>query len=222
MAVTIECKTRPEGSKPKALRREGIIPVALYGHNGAESLSLTVSTKDAETLLKEASVNNTLVDVAIPEQSWKGKALLREVQTHPWRRTLYHLSFFAVAAQDSLEVTVPVNLVGDAPGVKEGGVLDQIITELQVQCAPDKIPEFIEINVSEMEMGTTLHLGEVAVPEGVTIMGEPGRTIVSIVAPRAAVEEEEETEVSAEVAEALAAMGGDEEKEGEPAVQQEP
>jgi large subunit ribosomal protein L25 len=85
MDVTVECQKRPEGSKPRALRRSGLIPAVLYGHKGAESIALTIGAKDAETLLKKATVNNTLVQVKIPDLSWSGKALIREVQTHPGR-----------------------------------------------------------------------------------------------------------------------------------------
>ncbi|MFP4008558.1 MAG: 50S ribosomal protein L25/general stress protein Ctc [Spirulinaceae cyanobacterium] len=183
MSIAIECQKRPEGKKPGVLRREGLLPVALYGHKGAESMSLTVDTKAAETLLKNASINNTLVDVSVPDASWKGKALIREVQSHPWRRTLYHLSFFAVGGQDSVEVVVPIHLVGDAVGVKNGGILDQIMTETTVQCAPDSIPESIEIDVTDMEVGTTLHVDEIPVPAGVSIMDEAGRTVLSVVTP---------------------------------------
>ncbi|WP_017304297.1 50S ribosomal protein L25 [Spirulina subsalsa] len=95
-APTIECKTRPEGSKPNALRREGLLPANIYGHNVPESLSLVVDAKDAETLLRTAVVNKTVVEVNIPEQSWQGSALIREVQAHPWKGNLYHVSFFAV------------------------------------------------------------------------------------------------------------------------------
>lgn len=94
---TIECQKRPENSNPKALRREGFIPATLYGHNGAESISLKVSAKEAATLLRHAKANETLVDLKIPDLSWEGKALIREVQAHPWKRTLYHLSFFYIA-----------------------------------------------------------------------------------------------------------------------------
>ncbi|MEC4894908.1 MAG: 50S ribosomal protein L25/general stress protein Ctc [Oscillatoria sp. PMC 1051.18] len=196
MQVTVECQKRPEGSKPNALRREGLLPAALYGHNGAESVSLVMNAKDAETLLKKASVNNTLVDLQIPDLSWNGKALIREVQAHPWRRTLYHLSFFAVAGQDSVEVVVPVNVVGEPAGAKEGGILEQIITELKVQCPPGDIPESIEIDVSSFEIGTNLHLSEVVVPEGVTVLDDLERTVLTVVAPRLATttEETEETE----------------------------
>jgi large subunit ribosomal protein L25 len=94
MSISIACQKRPEKSNPRALRREGLIPATLYGHNGAESISLTVDHKEATTLLRYAKVNETLVDVKIPDLSWEGKALIREVQAHPWKRNLYHLSFF--------------------------------------------------------------------------------------------------------------------------------
>lgn len=184
MDVTVECQKRPEGSKPNALRRSGLIPAVLYGHNGAESVELTLSAKTAETLVKKATVNNTLVDVKIPDLSWSGKALLREVQTHPWKRTeIYHLSFFSVAAQDSLNVVVPLEFVGEAVGVKEGGVLEPVITELQVETAPDNIPESIQVDVSDMQAGDVLHVEELNLPEGVTPLVEPEETVATIAAP---------------------------------------
>lgn len=196
--VKFECQTRPEGSKPKALRREGLIPTAVYGHKGSESMSLVAKAKDVEMLLKKASVNNTLVDVDVLDQSWRGKALIREVQTHPWRPDIYHVSFFAVAGQDSVEVVVPVSLNGEAQGVKEeGGVMEQIITELTIQCPPDKIPEVIDIDVTEMPVGTTLHIGDLNLPEGVTASDDPERTVLTIVEGKAE-EPPEEEETTAE------------------------
>lgn len=199
MDVTVECKKRQEGINPRALRRSGLIPVVLYGHKGTESVSLTLGAKDAETLLKTATTNNTLVQVNIPDLSWTGKALLREVQTHPWKRQIYHLSFFSVAAQDSLEVVVPLHFVGDAAGVKEGGVLDPVITELQVQCAPGDIPESIEIDVSNLQAGEGLRVEQLTLPEGVVALVDPGETVVTITAPISV------TEAAAEDAEAAAA-----------------
>ncbi len=195
--VKFECQTRPEGSKPKALRREGLIPAAVYGHKGAESMSLVAKAKDVEMLLKKASVNNTLVEVQIPDRSWNGRALIREVQTHPWRPDIYHVSFFAVAGQDSVEVVVPVSLNGEAEGVKEGGVLEQTITELTIQCPPDKIPEVIDIDVTEMPVGTTLHIADLNLPEGVTASDDPERTVLTIGEAQAA-EPAPEEETTAE------------------------
>ncbi len=208
MDVTVECQKRPEGSKPNALRRSGLIPAVLYGHNGAESVSLTVPAKAAETLLKKATINNTLVDVQIPDLSWSGKALVREVQTHPWKQTeLYHISFFSVAAQDTLDVVVPLEFVGEAAGVKEdGGVLEPVITELQVQTAPDNIPESIQVDVSQMHAGDAIRVEELNLPEGVTTMIEPEETVATIAAPLSVTEEEalEAELLEADIAEAVA------------------
>lgn len=214
MAVTVECQKRQEGSKPRALRRSGVIPASLYGHKGAESVSLTINAKVAEKLLKEASVNNTLVDLSVPELSWKGKTILREVQTHPWKSAVYHISFFAVASQDSLDLVVPVHVVGDAPGVtQDGGILDLVITELPIQCAPDNIPEAIAADVSSLNLGESLHVHQLPLPEGVTPQVDPERTVVTILAPRVAAQTTEETaETSPDVAAAMEIYGDTEEE----------
>jgi large subunit ribosomal protein L25 len=94
MELSIECKKRVAGSKPKAMRREGIVPANLYGHKGGESDLLTVNAKDLEMLMKKAQPGVTAVEVKIPELSWSGKAVLQEVQKHPWKDFAYHVSFF--------------------------------------------------------------------------------------------------------------------------------
>ncbi|HEY9907491.1 MAG TPA: 50S ribosomal protein L25/general stress protein Ctc, partial [Thermosynechococcaceae cyanobacterium] len=172
------------GSKPNALRRSGLIPAVLYGHNGVESISLTVPAKAAEILVRDGSLNNTLVDISIPDQSWNGKALLREIQSHPWKGYLYHLSFFSVGSQSSLEVDVPLHVVGEAPGVKVGGgSLELMLNQLRVQCAPDRIPDAIEVDVSEMEVGQFVHVADLRLPEGVLSSGEPDRVVVTVLPP---------------------------------------
>ncbi len=183
MNISVECKSRPEGSKPRALRREGLIPAALYGHDGANSISLTIPAKEAQMLLRDAAVNNTLIDLKVPDISWQGKALIREVQAHPWKRTLNHLSFFTVSADQKVEIVVPVVLVGKAAGAKEGGIVEQIMTELNISCAADNIPESIEIDVSSFEIGGILHVGEIVLPEGVSVLDDPERTVISVVLP---------------------------------------
>ena len=183
MSLTVECKTRTAGSKPRALRREGLIPAALYGHSGAESISLTMNAKEAQVLLKKAAINNTLVDLNIPDIPWNGKAIIREVQAHPWKRTLYHMSFFSVAGDKKLSLVVPLKLQGEAKGIKQGGVLEQNLTELHISCSADNIPEDIGIDVSNFEIGTNLAVGDVVLPEGVTVLDDAEQTLFSIVAP---------------------------------------
>ena len=199
MNISVECKSRPEGSKPRALRREGLIPAALYGHDGANSLSLIIPAKEAQLLLREAAINNTLVDLKVPDISWKGKALIREVQAHPWKRTLHHLSFFTVSADRQVEIVVPVVLVGEAKGTEEGGIVDQIMTELNIVCAADSIPETIEIDVSDFEIGSILHVNEIVLPQGAEVLDDPERTVITVVVPSipTVTEETEATEAEA-------------------------
>lgn len=207
MNISVECKSRPEGSKPKALRREGLIPAALYGHDGANSMSLVIPVKEAQTLLKNAAVNNTLVDLKVPDASWKGKALIREVQAHPWKKTLHHLSFFTVSADQQVQIVVPIILVGEAAGTKEGGIVEQIMTELNISCSADSIPESIEIDVSNFEVGSLLHVNEIVLPEGVDeVLDDLERTVVTVVVPTipTVTEETEAIEVGEEAEESEA------------------
>lgn len=183
MEFTIECQARPEGSKPNSLRRSGKLPAVLYGHKGNESISLVIDSKAAEVLLRDASINNSLIQVTIPELSWNGKALLREVQTHPWRGTPYHVSFFAVADHGSLEVDVPLHFVGTAKGIKEGGgSLDPSMNSLRVKCLVEAIPDFIEVDVTALNVGESLQVNQLTLPAGVEALNDPGRVVVIVLA----------------------------------------
>lgn len=184
MELTIECQKRSPESKSKALRQSGLIPAVIYGHKGTESISVTIPAKAAETLLKKASVNNTLVDVKV-EDGWSGKALLREVQTHPWRSSIYHLSFFSIAQQDSIEATVPIHFVGEPVGIKQGGgELDTVLNEVTLKCAPESIPESIEVDVTNLQVGDAIHVNELNLPAGAEVIGGGDRVVASLLLSR--------------------------------------
>lgn len=198
MELTVECQKREAGSKPNALRRGGLVPAVLYGHKGAESVSLTIEAKTAKQLLEKASLNNTVIQLNVTDMGWNGKTLLREVQSHPWKGFPYHLSFFAIAAQESLEVTIPLHVVGEAVGVKqENGLLDLMMTELEVRCAPDSIPESIDIDVSGLHRGDALHVGDLVLPPGVTALSDAERVVVSILTPQGGADAESAEATSA-------------------------
>jgi large subunit ribosomal protein L25 len=184
MQVSVECQNRPEGINPRALRRQGLIPAALYGHKGAESISLAVQEKDALNLLKKASVNNTLIDVNIPHIQWTGKALLREVQAHPWKRSLYHLSFFSIASQSSVQVSVPLKLMGDSIGIKKGGIIEQVISSINVACPPGNIPESIDVDLTSVDIGGSVHISQLVLPEGIICTDDKDVTILAIIPPK--------------------------------------
>ncbi len=189
MELTLECQTREPGSKPRALRRSGLIPANLYGHKGTESIAITLDAKIVERLLKKGAVNNTLIDLNIADIPWRGKTLLREVQTHPAKGSPYHLSFFAVAGHGDTDVEVSLHFGGEAIGVKlEGGILDTVITELQVRCAPENIPNVIEIDVSNLHVGDSIHIEEIILPQGVTALVEPSQIVVKVLGREAGAE----------------------------------
>jgi large subunit ribosomal protein L25 len=197
MQLTVECKSRPEGRKPKALRREGFVPAVLYGHDGTNSLELVVEEKSVQQLLKDPNVSNSLIKVTVADGGWSGQTLLREVQMHPWRGYPYHLSFFSVASQATVQVDLPLNFVGEPVGVeRDGGILETQVNEVAVECAPDNIPETIDIDVSALEMGGSMHLSEVTFPEGVRAVTDTDLLLVTIQAPRVAQTEDDESATS--------------------------
>jgi len=201
MELAVECQKRVEGSKPNALRRSGMIPAVLYGHKGSESISLTIKAKTVEQLLKKHVVNNALIDLSIPELSWTGKTLLREVQVHPWKGFPYHLSFFSVATQDSLEVEVSLSFVGESVGVKlEGGMLETVLTQIAVKCKPDSIPDAIEVDISNLKVGDALHIHELVLPPGAEALGDPTQVVVTVLGTKASAEEIAEEEAAAAAA----------------------
>ncbi|MDA0672396.1 MAG: 50S ribosomal protein L25/general stress protein Ctc [Cyanobacteria bacterium] len=185
MELSIECRKRSDAEKPKALRREGLMPAVLYGHQGNESVSLVINAKEADTVVRKASINNTLINLNVPDMPWQGQALLREVQTHPWKNEIYHISFFSIAAQDSVQVVVPVHYVGIPYGVsQEGGTLDVLVNELAINCAPGAIPEVVEVDVSSLKVGQNLHISDLTLPAGVTAAAETDQTVANVLAPR--------------------------------------
>lgn len=187
MELTIECNKRTADQKPRALRRSGLMPAVLYGHNGDESVDLVINAKEADLLVRKASINNTLISLSIPDMPWTGKALLREVQTHPWKNLIYHISFFSIAAQASVEVVVPVHYTGIPYGVsQDGGVLDVLVNELAIRCAPNAIPEVVEVDVSGLNVGDNLHISNLTLPPGVEAAADTDKTLVSVQAGRKA------------------------------------
>ncbi|PZD71519.1 50S ribosomal protein L25 [Acaryochloris thomasi RCC1774] len=201
MEFTIECEPRQSGVNPRKLRRMGKLPAVLYGHEGTESVSLSLPLAIAERMLTAVEVNNTLITVKVPELSLDCQSLLRDVQTHPWKSSLYHLSFFAIAGQDSVTVTVPLNFVGEPIGVKQdNGSLDLVLTSLELQCEPQSIPESIDIDISGFNIGDAIHVNELSLPKGVTSAGEGNRVVASVLAPAGATVTDDETEEGSEEA----------------------
>jgi large subunit ribosomal protein L25 len=153
-----------------------------------------VSPREIGTILRSASGENTLFDLQLDGS--RRKVILKEFQVEPIKGRLLHADFYEVALDQALEVTVHVELAGVPVGVKvEGGILDFVTRELQVECLPTDIPEKIVVDVSELGMGKHVRVSEIKAPERVTILTDPDVVIAHVVAPRA-----EEVAPAAEVA----------------------
>ena len=172
----------------RKLRTAGRIPAVLYGH-GEETRTLSIDAHELELLMQRVHLENTIVQLQIAGERAGVKALAREVQRHPHRPVILHVDFYQIHAGEKVTVEVPIRLVGQAPGVRAGGLMQHALTDLEVRCLPDDIPEFIEVDVSGMEVGDSRHIGDVKLADGVEATQDSERTICSVIPPQAGVAE---------------------------------
>jgi large subunit ribosomal protein L25 len=195
----------------RRLRREGFVPGIVYGQGG-EARAFQVPSRELRHLLSEG---HTLLDLEL-DGSKAVPVVIKEEQHHPVRGDVLHLDFLEVRLDEAIQSEVPVELEGgdQAPGVREGGVLEHVTREITVEALPTDIPDQITVDVSEMEISDTINLSSVAMPSGVKLMAdEPEEiTIATLSPPR--VEEEPEPEVEEE---AELVGEGEEAPEGEEA-----
>lgn len=192
----------------KQMRREGWLPSVIYG-KGAENRNIKVDSKTFRELLGASESENILVNLDIANEG-ASLAFLQDVQHDPLTGEALHADFLAVNEKTELNASVPVHLNGTPEGVKAGGILEQMIHSLDVTCSATNLPELLEFDVSGLDEGESLHIGDVTFPAGVTPSYSSDVVIAHIGKPAAAISEEAEGEEAA--AEAPA-----EEKEEAPA-----
>ncbi|HOT98845.1 MAG TPA: 50S ribosomal protein L25 [bacterium] len=176
----------------KKVRRAGDVPGIFYFH-GKESIPFTVNGKSLQsTLAKEA----TLLDVRFSTGDLR-KCIVRDIQYHPINHAIIHIDLMGIKLDEKITVSVPVHFVGVSTGVKnDGGILQQVLRELEIECLPADIPEAIELDVTALAIGDALTVSDV-VTKNYVILGEPDRTIVTVSAPRAVEEAPVEVEEGA-------------------------
>jgi large subunit ribosomal protein L25 len=169
----------------------------IYGRHNAPQ-SLEINLKDIERVIQHSASENVLVDLDVTGDGRpKRLALVQEVQHHALSGAVLHLDFHEVVENESVTITVPLESVGEAVGVKTGGgVLEHVVFKLRVRALPKDLPEVIRVDVSSLEIGSSIHLGEVPVPQGVEILGDKKIVVLSVAAP--VTEAEETAEAAAE------------------------
>ena len=182
----------------RSMRREGRVPGILYGH-GEESIPLSVDARELQRLVHTVSIENTIVDLSLEGTRQPYKVLIREIQRHPTREEYLHVDFFHIAMDEKISVEVPIVLKGEPTGVRnKGGILDHQLRELEVYCLPAEIPEKIEVDVTDLDIGDAIHVRDLAVPDGVEIEDDPDRSVATVLAPTVVPTAEEEATAAAE------------------------
>ena len=218
--ITLEVQERGAGQlgtrNVKRLRRQGLIPGVLYGK---ATKPFVVGERELRVALTGPSGLHAIVDVVIEGAKTPHHAVLKDYQQHPVRGTITHVDFHEVRLDQPIQATVAVQLVGEAPGAKVGGVVQQVARELHVEALPSNVPEHIEVEIGALELGDTLRLQDVAAVSGVTFLDDPEIVIANCSSPRGLTEAEEaaEAELAAEAsAESAAAGESDAETSSEP------
>lgn len=185
-------------NEARRLRRSGQVPGVLYGGESKEGQPISVDPKELLTILRSESGVNTLIGLTV-DGGKASQVLVKEFQLDPVDSELLHVDFYRLALDKAITVTVPVTLVGEPAGVRQqGGLLDFVQRDVQVECMPTEIPEHLEVDVSELMIGQGVRLRDLLSDVTWTPVTDPDRLLVHVIAPK--VEEEPEEEAAEELA----------------------
>ncbi len=219
LELTAEPRTDVGKGASRRLRRAGRVPGILYG-SGTDVTMVSFSHDDLVTRLDYEAFFSHILTVKIGSKN--ESVVLKDLQRHPYKRIIIHVDFQRVRENEALTMRVPLHFMNEetCPGVKtEGGVISHVMTEVEVTCLPRDLPEYIEVDVGNLHMNETIHLGELTLPEGVTLTaleheGDPEQPVVNVHAPRVETEEAEEEGEDEEAEEASGKAEKDEDKSG--------
>jgi large subunit ribosomal protein L25 len=200
-SASLSAETRSETGKGVArkLRAAGRVPGVVYGH-GREPQALSLNARELEKLLGSIAAGSTVVELSLGSATTN--TLIREVQRHPFKKQILHVDFMELVAGEKVIVDIPLVFVGTPEGVRTGGgLLEQILHSIEINVDPSSIPNHVDVDVSQMVMGHSLHVRDLKLPEGVEVLTDEDATICAVIAPRAVVEETAAAEGEAAAAE---------------------
>jgi large subunit ribosomal protein L25 len=200
--VAIEGFVRKPSGKggARTLRRTGVIPAIFYGPE-TEPIPIQVTKSSLEKTLKKQTSENVLYQLTIKgnDPETVKTAMLKEVQKNPIDREILHLDFYEVSLFKEIDVTVGLKIVGKAIGVEKGGILQEISRDLEIRCLPTNIPNHIEVDVTALDIGDSIHVSDIKLPEGILVLSEAHLTLVTVVPPIEEKPAAEEPAAAAEV-----------------------
>jgi large subunit ribosomal protein L25 len=206
--ILIKAHLRSETGKGavRKLRGKSLIPAVLYGHK-RDTMSLSINMDELKKVVGDKDKEHALHALKVEGRDDLGEKLImiKEIQVDPLGQEYLHVDLYEVKMDEKITVPVTVHLTGKAEGVKLGGIIQYITREIEVRCFPNQIPEHVELDISALGQGDSLHVRDLKLPEGVEILSQPDLPIVSVVAPTVEKEVAVEKEVKEEPAEAEAA-----------------
>lgn len=170
----------------RTIRRQGYIPAVLYGP-GEEPRTISVERKTAEKLLRHTTAHNIIADLVVEENGSQEtfKTIVKEIQTNPITGQVLHMDFYHIGKNQPVKLSIPVKLVGECTGVKEGGILEQELREIEVEGLLNVLPENIEIDISNLKIGESIYVKDINLPEGVRFLVDSEHLVVTVLAPKA-------------------------------------
>src|SRR6185369_14907679 len=167
-SLSAEARTETGKGVARKLRAAGRVPAVVYGH-AREPQSLSLTTRELEKLLSQISTGSTVVELTLGGATTK--TLIREIQRHPFKRQILHVDFQELVAGEKISVSIPIVLTGVPDGVRmDGGILDQTMRELEIEVDPSNIPNHVEVDVTKLTIGSSVHVRDLQLPEGVEVL----------------------------------------------------
>lgn len=211
--ITLTAQVRENAGKgiARGLRREAKVPAVLYSHG--DSLPIATGAKEMSAILNSAGGKQGLITLTLEGEGESGErmALVKDYQLDPITGKLLHIDFMEVAMNEKVRVQIPVHLTGTAAGIKEGGILQYGVHNIEVECLPGQIPGSVEVDITGVTVNSSLHVRDIKAPEGVRVLTDPDATIITIQPP-----------VSAAKLESMLTGGAAPAAEGEPEVVKKP
>ncbi len=171
------------------VRNAKLIPAVIYGKK-MDSIPLEVAPEDLKTALSGEAGKNTLLEISIENSDVKpALSILKDVQKDPLTGKPKHIDFQSIDPDAPIRVEIPIEFVGQSKGIKDGGILEEVERNFKIRCLPDKIPSKIEVDISELEIGDSLHIKDLSFENGLEVLNNQDETVVMVIAPRAAVSE---------------------------------
>ena len=171
----------------KKYRKDGFIPAVIYGKN-KDNLNILVDPIKLKKLLKNEAGENTIIEMKLDKSDLKKNVLLKDAHLDTLTSDPLHLDFYEITEGMDVKVSAPLLFTGKPEGVKNGGVIQTLSNEIKIECLPTNIPNIIEINISDLNIGDTLRVKDIKPMDGIEILSNPESTIISVLAPRLVVE----------------------------------